>query len=196
MGDYHLISQLYKALADPSKSTYATEPQRGHNNVLRQISPIVKQQQTQRLGIVVNANDDLHKHWKDVTLCLKEAVVERVPALPAATVEETIAPRRPRIGVWLMPDNRSDGEFEDFVARMIRGHDQLFQRCEEFVESIRSLERRFPENKSRNAAVQFWTSIQKAPGKMGKAVASEFVDRNAPVSKRFFERLSELFGMA
>ena len=142
-GDYHVIFELYKALADPSKSTFAIEPKRGYNNVLRQISPIVKQRQTQRLGIVVDANDDWHKRWKDVTLCLNEAGIERVPVLPAATgtiIEETITPRRPRIGVWLMPDNRSDGEREDFVAGMIRGHDQLFQRCEEFVESIPSLE--------------------------------------------------------
>ena len=49
----------------------------------------------------------------------------------------------PRVGVWLMPDNESAGELEDFVARMIPGDDPVWPLSESYIEGIPLVDRKF-----------------------------------------------------
>ena len=48
----------------------------------------------------------------------------------------TIIEGRLRIGIWLMPDNRSTGELEDFVGSMIPSGDPVWPLSEAYIDGI------------------------------------------------------------
>ena len=48
----------------------------------------------------------------------------------------TIIQANPRIGIWLMPDNMSVGELEDFVVQMIPEGDQVWPLSQRYIEEI------------------------------------------------------------
>ena len=52
---------------------------------------------------------------------------------------------QPSIGVWLMPDNQSTGELEDFVAQMIPPGDPVWPRSEYYIEGIPEPDRKFTD---------------------------------------------------
>ena len=72
------------------------------------------------LGIVLDANDDPNARWQALTDRLNRLRQEDhfdLPELPEQPDPSgTIIEGRLRIGIWLMPDNRSTGELEDFMA--------------------------------------------------------------------------------
>ena len=73
----------------------------------------------QVVGILTDANANLLSRWDAVSNRLKREgfVLPKSPDLSGIIIPET--EDLPRVGIWLMPDNRSTGELEDFVAAMI-----------------------------------------------------------------------------
>ena len=69
------------------------------------------------LGAVVDANGDAHRQWTRI----RNRCQEHLPPLPTAIPEEGLqvaTAAGPRFGVWIMPDNRSTGMLEDFLAQL------------------------------------------------------------------------------
>ena len=75
------------------------------------------------LGIVLDANDNPNARWQALTDRLNRLRQEDhfdLPDLPTHPEPSgTIIEGRLRIGIWLMPDNLSTGELEDFIGSMI-----------------------------------------------------------------------------
>ena len=88
----------------------------GFPNVKSAIGPEIKVSGRTALGILVDANRHPARRWAAVTHQLRQAVAQ-APTQMAAT--GTVVEGRPRTGVWLMPDNASAGELEDFIERLI-----------------------------------------------------------------------------
>ena len=89
--------------------------------VLSAISSEVKVSGREAVGIMVDANDDLASRWQavadkvsrvgvvlPVSPCQSGTIVGQIPNFP-----------RLRLGVWVMPDNVTNGELEHFIAAMI-----------------------------------------------------------------------------
>ena len=75
------------------------------------------------LDIIVDANDDVGARWQSIANQLRTAGI-----VPPATLDAkgTIIEGTPRVGVWLMPDNQSTGELEDFAARLVPDSDPVW----------------------------------------------------------------------
>ena len=73
-----------------------------------------------------------------------------IPRRPATIIESTgmILDAPLRIGIWLMPDNRSTGELEDFVGSMIPSADPVWPRAEAFIDGIPPSDRKFAPSKT------------------------------------------------
>lgn len=70
----------------------------------------------------MDANDDLDARWSAVANRLRAENIE-VPSSPERT--GTIIDSKPRVGIWLMPNNTSPGELENFVSEMIPNDDPV-----------------------------------------------------------------------
>lgn len=76
-----------------------------------------------RLGIVIDANEEVEIRWEHLKRKLGSVDV-RIPACPnpAGIVLQGIFPDW-KVGVWLMPDNSAPGELEHFIQTLVPAED-------------------------------------------------------------------------
>ena len=166
---------------------------KGYSSLLDSIKSEVNVSERKVLGIIIDANASLNVRWNAVVTKLQKEGI-KVPCSPKVTgtiIPETI--RSPRIGIWLMPDNASPGELEDFVTEMIPDEEPVWPLSEHYIDSIPKLDRKFPKNKILRTKVHAWLATRKKPGQMGLAIRHKDLDVTGPLSTAFADLLQELF---
>ena len=143
------------------------------------------------VGIVVDANDSLDKRWQAMAGRLQDAGI-MAPAHPVPN--GTVISGRPRVGIWVMPDNRSPGELENFIAHMIPEADPVWPLSEKYIDGIPEEHRKFTERKIVRAKVHAWLAARNRPRLMGTAIRAGDLDMNVTQVQAFLEWLRDLFG--
>ena len=145
------------------------------------------------LGILLDVNDDSNARWNAVADRLRREDI-KVPQSPEQTgtlIDGTN--RTPRIGIWLMPDNETPGELEDFVAGMIPDDDPIWPRSKRYIDCIPEDDRRFTEKKTQRARIHAWLATREDPRRMGTAIGARDLRVDGVLSTKFAEWLRELF---
>ena len=149
------------------------------------------------LGIVLDANDNPNARWQALTGRLNRLRQEDhfdLPELPSRPEPSgTIIEGRLRVGVWLMPDNRSTGELEDFVGSMIPSGDPVWPLSEAYIEGIPPAERKFAPGKIQRAKVHAWLATREEPRRMGLAIKARDLVTDAANTAAFVGWLRTLF---
>ena len=101
---------------------------------------------------------------------------------------------RPRVGVWLMPDNDSPGELEKFVQKMIPDGDPAWSLAREYVRGIPDEARAFPPGKRIRAELHAWLATREEPGFMGSAIGRGDLKADGPLCGAFLAWIESLFG--
>ena len=142
------------------------------------------------VGILVDANDDLQARWQAVANRLRDAGITP-PAAPA--LGGTIIDGSPRVGVWLMPDNQSPGELEDFIAKMIPSGDPVWPLSKDYIERIPEDDRKFRPGKILRAKVHAWLAARERPRLLGQAIRTGDLRVDGAEAQLFVRWLRELF---
>lgn len=146
------------------------------------------------LGILLDADDDLESRWRAVAARLRQEEHLELGDLPDRPEPSgTIVEGRLRVGIWLMPDNRTGGELEDFVAGMIPADDPVWPRAEDYIDGIPALARKFAGRKTQRAKVHSWLAAREEPRLMGIAIKTGDLDAGVPNSTAFVNWLRRLF---
>ena len=169
---------------------FATGAKGGIDKLLSSIPLEIRVEGRTAIGIVVDANDNLQSRWQAVAGRLREADIEP-PAGPAS--HGTIIDSRPLVGIWLMPDNQSPGELEDFIADMIPSGDPVWPLSEDYIEGIPVEHRKFKEGKILRAKVHAWLATRRRPLQMGTAIEAGDLNIGTENCERFVGWLRELF---
>ena len=145
------------------------------------------------IGFLVDADDNPMARWDGVSNRLRSAGVNapRTPD-PDGTIMAATSDM-PRVGVWMMPDNQSRGELEDFVAQMIPDNDPVWPLSQDYIGRIPEADREFAENKTSTAEVYAWLATRADPRQMGAAIGARDLDINGPLCTRFTTWLDSLF---
>lgn len=163
----------------------------GADNLLRSISTEFKVSDRKRLGIVLDANDDLNNRWVAISDRLRnEGVSTPIKSQQAGTV---IRDSSPWVGIWLMPDNVHGGEIENFVEQMIPSDDPIWSQAQSYINDIPVEDRRFGPWKIRRAQIHAWLATREDPRKMGQAILAGDLDVGVPICNRFIDWLDNLF---
>ena len=101
---------------------------------------------------------------------------------------------QPRIGIWLMPDNKSQGELEDFVLHMMPGGDNIWPLSHKYINDIPIPARAFVPAKTDKATLYAWLATRKDPEHMGAAVGAHELEVNGQLCQEFLTWLAKLFG--
>ncbi len=144
------------------------------------------------LGIIVDANEDLHARWDAVVNRLRSESID-VPYSgpdPSGIIVEC----NPRVGIWFMPNNRAPGELENFISEMIPEDDPIWPRSEEYIDSIPSTNRKFKDKKVLRAKIHAWLATRENPRFMGQAIGAGDLKTDGPLSQTFVEWLRKLYG--
>jgi len=149
------------------------------------------------MGILLDADESPADRWRDVTERLNRLRQEEhfsLPELPdhprsAGTIVEGTL----RVGIWLMPDNKSTGELEDFVATMIPDTDPVWPLSEQYIDDIPCQQRKFKTQKAQKAKVHAWLATREYPRPMGRAIEAGDLNTSAASATVFVDWLRELF---
>lgn len=142
------------------------------------------------VGILVDANDNLDARWSAVANRLRAENIE-VPSSPERT--GTIIDSTPRVGIWLMPNNESPGELENFVSEMIPDDDPVWPLPENYIDGIPRADRKFAEKKILRAKIHAWLATREDPRQMGAAIGAHDLHVDGTLSTDFANWLQQLF---
>ncbi len=173
--------------------TFSIKDKEGFPNLRSSISSEIKAPERRAVGILVDANDNLQNRWKAVTDQLLKANIQ-VPSSPdpTGTIIEG-QDERPRVGIWLMPDNIAAGELENFVTQMIPTSDPVWPRSQGYIDNIPKAARKFSESKTPRAKLHAWLAARENPRKMGSAIGVYDLNSNGPLCQKFLAWLTRLF---
>jgi hypothetical protein len=148
------------------------------------------------VGVLVDADADPGARWQRLASVVRP-LGYRLPDAPtdAGTLLASPGPARPRLGIWMMPDNQVEGMLEDFLLRLVHEHDPLVIRARDVVAGIPVAERRFGPTYGSKAIVHTWLAWQEEPGTaLGQAITKRYLDPARAPAPAFRAWLLELFG--
>lgn len=146
------------------------------------------------IGIVADANDNPKSRWQSICDELLKSNVVNTPTEPVGQGAVFMGVNaEQKIGIWLMPDNLSPGELEDFVKTMIPGNDKIWERAEKYIEGIVNDELSdSPPTKLTKAKVSAWLAAQEEPSPMGVSIKKGDLIVDGPQCSEFIEWLNRL----
>lgn len=190
--DKHVVRHLCDRTASSLEFEIVTKY--GVSNLVPAIYEEVMAPGRKAVGIVVDADDSLQARWNAVSHRLRNEVNVPTPTAlsrDGASIEEN---GFPRIGVWIMPDNESSGEIEEFVRTMIPEGDPVWPLSRQYIEGIPKSVRKFSNGKKTRAEVHAWLATRKTPSLMGAAIGQGELRSDGELCRRFLKWLENLFG--
>ena len=171
-------------------------PYEGKDALLEAIDVRLKESDVSALGIIVDADADVHARWQSISNRLTNAGYVHVPPNPLAEGTIVTPPTGsllPKVGIWLMPDNQTSGILEDFI-RLLIPEDGLLDHARESLDGIPVGQIRFPDTLKPKALVHTWLAWQEQPGRpFGVSIAAGYLDHNAPAATTFAGWLQRTF---
>ena len=165
----------------------------GIEPLLEDIPLITRDPGWMTVGIVIDSDTDISSRWNAVR---NRLIDEGFDTPPQPDPDGTIiyeTEDRPRIGIWMMPNNRSTGELEDFVARMIPDNDVVWPLSVDYIERIPATSRMFSETKTQRAKVHAWLAAREDPRQMGQAIRARDLEVDGELCEKFVAWLRNLF---
>ena len=189
--EQHGIEETFEVIV-PSESGSTAD---GIDALLVGIPGRLKQPDFEVLGIVVDADENIQGRWESVMNRLDESGYQNLPDIPASGGFISSPSDMPKVGVWLMPNNRLTGILEDFVAYLIPNDDQLKPITQKYVESVEEKGlNNYPAQQSSKAFIHSWLACQETPGMpMGQAITAHALNYNADLANNFVDWLNQLF---
>ena len=186
--DRHVVWHVWARHA--AESPFCIVEKSGVENLLEAIVPEIKVSGRQAVGILLDANTDPAGRWAAVKDRLAQANLDLPERLCASSA---IIDSRPRVGVWLMPDNTSPGELEDFVVQMIPDCDPVLPLSQRYIDGIPTAVRKFSEKKKLRAQLYAWLAAQEDPRRMGTAIGARDLQVDGALCQEFVTWLTRLF---
>ena len=195
--DQHFVLHLCKHIRPDLEAKFRCHDAKGFQGLLGTIPGFIKQQSLTSVGFLADSDDDPMGHWHDITARIAEANDE-IPIPQDPNESGTIIPAdpdigSPRIGIWLMPDNSSAGEIENFAIQMIPENDRVWPSSKAYICDIPVQDRKFEDGKITKSQVHAWLATRKHPGLMGLAVREGDLAIHGPLTQRFVAWLARLF---
>jgi len=147
-----------------------------------------------RLGMMIDANEEIHARWTCVKNML-DSVGVKLPASPDPNGTIVCGFYQDwRVGIWLMPDNNSHGKLEHFLKTLIPTTDSCWAYAQEAIENAQKIGAKFPDKKSLKARIHTWLSWQKEPGlPFGTAITATYFMHDSPEALKFVSWFNRLF---
>lgn len=206
--EVHLLNNLWVEGPDDAQLMYhflkrhhieehiKIENKNGVENVLKVLKLALKVGEPQRLGIIVDADEDLQQRWQSFSAILTEAGYTTLPPAPTNNGTIIIQEDLPDIGIWLMPDNQAIGMVEHFVSALIPPGDVLWPMAGDIVQKVIAAKCNFALVHQIKAEMHTWLAWQEEPGKpMGQAITKRYLDANAPHGQKLVAWLRQLFDL-
>jgi hypothetical protein len=158
---------------------YRVKDKNGFTNILATIDVELEASDLETLSIIIDADEDQSARWQAIRDRLVRSGFTNVPISPRATGTIVNEPDRPTVGIWLMPDNNSNGMLEDFIEFLVPATDTHWAHAVNSVNGIPP-PLAFPPQARSKACLHTWLAWQNEPGKpIGIAITARYLDADA-----------------
>lgn len=149
------------------------------------------------VGVVIDADTDIHSRWhslRNILIRLGYQTVTDNPSPDGSIFDPPMGTLLPRVGIWMMPDNQSQGILEDFLRFLIPTGSLLFDHVASSVAAIPEGERRFTLLAEPKALIHTWLAWQAEPGKpLGTSITARYLDPDVAQVDILISWLNRLF---
>lgn len=166
----------------------------GIERLLQQLPVRFKQSGIHSVGIIVDADTDLFSRWTALKAILEKQGFSLPEAMPSEGLIAANAEGQ-RAGVWIMPDNKTNGMLEDFMAFLIPTNDQLLPIVYTTLQSLeeQGLNEYHLTHKAK-ATIHSWLAWQKDPGTpMGLAITKKYLTVNKETCSKFISWIRQMY---
>ena len=171
------------------------KPAEGKDKVLSSMATAIKFGNGHSVGFVVDADEAAANRWHAVRDRLSFLDPKPPAELPATGFIADVPDFQVRVGVWLMPDNRTSGALEHFLKDLVDENDPLLSLAYESTTAAQDRGATFPEVKYVKAVVHAWLSWQEEPGRpFGTAIAAKYFNADSQAALSFLRWFDALFG--
>jgi uncharacterized protein DUF3226 len=165
----------------------------GIDGLLRAI-PVALKGSYERIGFVLDANSDAAARWTQVRDRARRAGLD-LPSSPepGGTI---VRGRRAesRIGIWLMPDNRSSGSVEDFLSKLVPPDHPIWRYAHEATAEARQRGALCQEKDHVKSVLHTWLAWQEEPGlRFGTALKAGVFETESKDALQFVTWFHRLF---
>ncbi len=153
------------------------------------------------IGIIVDANDQgFEARWTSIRNILASKYAPSILQIADNQSGYKIIEEDglPRLGLWIMPDNSSNGYLEHFLAGLVPTSDPIWLKAEAVVQELLAE----PFNELRQAKIgkanlHTWLAWKRDPGKpFGQAIEAGYFDINAAPVQLFLNWFSGVFELS
>jgi hypothetical protein len=204
--DMHVIASLCGRVGFPKVFSFPEEFKssnkiEGIDSLLAGLPLRLEESGRKILGVVVDADEDVASRWqalRDRLTKIGYAVPEILPLEGWIYTPPVETFPRPKIGIWIMPDNTLPGMLEDFVARLIPDDDVLFPKAEKILQELENEKINcYKDTHHAKALIHTWLAWQDTSGMpMGLAITAHALTPNSLLATRFINWLKLLFDVA
>lgn len=195
--DQHVIWSLLEQYQVPE--LFVVKDCDGIENLLRDVSlRLTTPTMYKNIGVVMDADVNIKGRYDAFRSVLESTGMYDFSQIGLSETGTLIKPSDdnfPVFGLWLMPNNQSNGMLEDFVMTLADENDVLMSESDTVLASLeqRSLNRYTPEHRSK-AKIHTYLAWQEEPGKpMGQAITSRVLHAESESAKVFIEWIKRLF---
>jgi hypothetical protein len=158
----------------------------GVDDIIARFTTESKASDLESIAVVVDADDDVGSRWSKLSSLLSRMGCGGVPKEISREGVVSHIPDGPKVGIWIMPDNRSTGMVEDFAIRLIPANDPVLPLVDKFLEGIPDAIRPFSLKHKAKARIYTWLAVRKVPGRpLGQAISNKDLDYGSPDGAAF-----------
>ncbi len=192
INDCHVVMALCKACNVPKNfGIYQCE-----NDVeaLKRLNALILQAEgPEIIGIMVDADLDIMARWQQIK---NKSALKAYPFPEDPIPDGIIFPKqkdRPKLGIWLMPDNKNPGMLEDFLLELAPSNGiETAKNCVANAQDQQVTS--FKEVHFSKAVIHTYLAWQDEPGKpLGQAVTAQVLQPDTLTAKAFIDWLTRLF---
>lgn len=149
------------------------------------------------LGLVLDADQSTTNRWNSIRNMLLATGNYDIPIMLPQEGLLLSPPNEncPKVGVWIMPNNKTEGMLEDFLLTLTNSNDPLLEFVDITLDELkhRGLQRFADVHKSK-ARAHTYLSLQEEPGcTLATAIEKNYFDSNSELVVAFAEWMKRLF---
>jgi len=165
----------------------------GVENLIKQIGTRLKGYGVDTVGLIIDADTNLQSRWDSLynTLTGLGFIVPKIFPKDGLIIENEAQ----KAGVWIMPNNDSDGILENFISFLIPKDDNLLPVVDDVLTEIEIQGlNKYPNKDKPKAKIHTWLAWQEEPGTpMGLSITKKYLSTDDVVCQQFVKWLIELF---
>ena len=165
----------------------------GIEELLKGIPVHFKKSGIDTIGIIIDADVDIHARWNTLKTILSKTGFVAPEAFPKTGL--ILQNNDQKVGVWIMPDNNDNGMLEDFISFLVPEDDKLLPVVDSTLHEIeeKQLNKYSAIHKSK-ARIHTWLAWQEAPGTpLGLSITKRYLSTDEKTCKNLINWLIKLF---